>query len=134
MTANIMGFGQNDPAEPRVLDEAIDALVASHQHMGDHVDPQPRRLALADAAIEQVDTIGNLRKQRIERLVQNLQPRHFGITQIDDDAGAIGGLDPRLPQRVAQPHRSHFAAASLPVFCASDIAVSALVLMGLRPA
>ena len=73
--------------------------------MGDDVDPQPRRFALADAAIEQIDLIGHLREQGIERLVQNLQPRDFRIAQIDDDAGAVGGLDPRLAQRIAQPHR-----------------------------
>ena len=73
--------------------------------MRDHVDPQPRRFALADAAIEQIDLIGHLRKQRIERLVQDLEPRHLGIAQVDHDAGAIGSLDPRLPQCVAQPDR-----------------------------
>ena len=78
--------------------------------MRHHVDPQPRRFALADAAIEQVDLFGDLREQRIERLVQNLEPRDFGVAQFDDDAGAIGGLDPRLAQRIAQPRRSRVAA------------------------
>ena len=82
--------------------------------MGDHVDPQPRRFALADAAIEQIDLFGNLREQRIERLVENFEPRHFGIAQIDDDAGAIGGLDPRLAQRIAQPDRTRFAGGLVP--------------------
>ncbi len=53
--------------------------------------------------------IGNLREQRIERLVENFEPRHLGIAQVDDDAGAIGGLDPRLAQRIAQPHRTRLA-------------------------
>ena len=104
----------------RVLHEAVDALVASHQDMRDHVDPQPRRLALADAAVEQIDIVRHLRKQRIERLVQDLEPGDLGVAEIDDDAGAIGRLDPRLAQRIAQPRRSH-SRASLPVFCASDI-------------
>ena len=73
--------------------------------MRDDVDPQPRRFALADAAIEQIDIVGHLREQRIERLVEYFQPRDFGIAQIDDDAGAVGGLDARLAQRIAQPHR-----------------------------
>ena len=77
--------------------------------MRDHVDPQPRRFALADAAIEQIDLLGDLREQRIERLVENFEPRHFGVAQVDDDAGAVGGLDPRLPQRIAQPRRSRVA-------------------------
>ncbi len=103
---DVMRFGEHDAAETGVLHEAIDPLVASHQHMRDHVDPQPRRIALADAAIEQIDLVGDLPEQRIERLVENFEPRHFGVAQIDHDAGAIGGLDPRLPQRVAQPHRA----------------------------
>jgi hypothetical protein len=74
----------------------------------DHVDPQPRRIALADTAIEQVDLFGDLREQGVERLVEDFQPRHFGVAQIDDDAGAVGSLDPRLPQCIAQPDRPRF--------------------------
>ena len=105
---HVVGFGEHDAAEPGVLHEAVDPLVAAHQDVRDDVDPQPRRLALADAAIEQVDLFGHLREQRIERLVHDLEPRHFGVAQFDDDAGAIGGLDPRLAQRVAQPRRLRF--------------------------
>ena len=111
---DVVGFGDHDAAEAGILHEAIDALVAPHQDMGDDVDPQPRRIALADAAIEQVDLFGNLREQRIERLVENFEPRHFGIAQIDDDAGAIGGLDPRLPQRIAQADRTRIAGGIAP--------------------
>ncbi len=107
--SDLMGFGDHDAAETGVLHEAIDPLVASHQHMRDHVDPQPRRIALADAAIEQIDLIRNLREQRVERLVENFEPGHFGVAQIDHDAGAIGSLDPRLAQRIAQPDRARFA-------------------------
>jgi len=32
---------------------------------------------------------------------------YFGVAQFDDDTGTIGGLDPCLAQRVAQPRRSH---------------------------
>ena len=52
---DLVGFGDHDAAEAGVLHEAVDALVAAHHHMGDDVDPQPRRVALADAAIEQID-------------------------------------------------------------------------------
>ena len=100
---DVMRLGYHDAAETGILHEAVDALVAAHQHMRDHVDPQPRRLALADATIEQVDLFGDLREQRIERLVQDLEPGHLGIAQFDHDAGAVGGLDPGLPQRIAQP-------------------------------
>ena len=73
-----------------------------------------KRLALAEAAIEQVDLFGNLRKQGIERLVENFEPGDFGIAQVDDHAGAVGGLDPGLPQRVAQPDRMRIAGGAAP--------------------
>ena len=47
--------------------------------MGDGVDPQPRRLAPADAAVEQVDLGGDFREHRIERLVDELEARHLGV-------------------------------------------------------
>ena len=100
-----MRFRDHDAAEAGVLHKAIDALVAAHRDMRHHVDPQPRVFALADAAIEQVDALGNLFEQRIQRLVQDFQPGHLGVAQVDHDAGAIRRLDPRLPQGVAQPHR-----------------------------
>ncbi len=102
---HVVRFREHDAAVAGVLHEAIDALVAAHQHVGDDVDPQPRGLALADAAIEQVDTIRHLREQRIERLVEDFQPRDFGIAQVDHHAGAVGRLDARLAQGIAQPHR-----------------------------
>jgi hypothetical protein len=105
---DIMGLGDHDTAKARVLHEAIDALVAAHQHMRHHINPQPRRIALADAAIEQVDPIRHLREQRVERLVQNFEPGDFSIAQIDDDTGAIRGLDPRLAQGIAQPDGTRF--------------------------
>src|SRR6185312_2701284 len=80
-----------------------------HHHMRNHVDPQSRRLALADAAIEQLDLLGHLRKQGIERVVQDFEPRHFRVAQVDDNTGAIGRLDPRLVKRVAQANRSRLA-------------------------
>ncbi len=82
--------------------------------MGDDVDPQPRRVALADAAIEQFDIVGDLHEQGIQRLAQDFQPGHFGVAQIDNDAGAIGGLDSRLPQRIAQPQRMRIADGTAP--------------------
>ena len=106
---HLVRLRDHDAAEAGVLHKAIDALVAAHRDMRDHVDPQPRVLALADAAIEQIDLIRNLREQRIERLVQDLQPRHFGVAQIDHDTGTVGRLDPRLPQRIAQADRTLIA-------------------------
>ena len=106
---DVVGLGEHDAAETSILHETIDALVAPHQDVGYHVDPQPRRLALADAAIEQIDGIGNLCEQRIESLVQNFEPGDFGIAQVDHHTGTIGRFDPRLSERIAQPHRTCIA-------------------------
>ena len=66
--------------------------------------------------------------KRIERLVEDFEPRHFGVAQVDHDAGAVGGLDPRLPQGIAQPDRTVLLTAWLSLFCASDIRLIAFVL------
>ena len=60
---HVMQLREHDAAEAGVLHEAVDALVAAHHDMGDHVDPEPRRFALADAAIEQIDLLRDLREQ-----------------------------------------------------------------------
>ena len=96
----VVGLGEHDPAITGVLHKAIHALIASHQHMRDDVDPQPRGFALADAAVEQIDIVGHLREQGIERLVEDFQPCDFRIAQIDHHAVAVGRLDPRLAQRI----------------------------------
>ena len=62
-------------AEAGVVQEAVGPLVAAHGDMGDGVDPQPRRVAAAHAAIEQIDLGRNFGKQRIERLVQQFEAR-----------------------------------------------------------
>ena len=100
---HLVEFGEHDAAMPRVLHEAIGALVAPHHDVRDHIDPEPRRIAPADAAVEQIDVVGNLGKQRIERLGENLQPRDFGITQVDHHAGTVRCLDAGLTQGIAQP-------------------------------
>ena len=102
---HIVRLGDHDAAEARVLREAIDALVAAHRNMRHRVDPQPRRLAPADAAIEQVDLARDLVEYGIERLVQQLEAGDLGIVQVDDDGGALGVIDARLAQRIAQALR-----------------------------
>ena len=64
-----------------------------------------RVLAARNPAVEQVDLGRDLRKQRIERLVEQLQPRDLGVVQVDDHAGALGGVDARPAQCVLQALR-----------------------------
>ena len=55
---------------------------------------------------EQINVARNLGEQLVERVVQDFQPCDLGVAQVDHDAGAIGGFDPRLPQRIAQTNRT----------------------------
>jgi len=57
----------------------------------------------------------------------------IGVTQVDDDTGAIGSLDPPPAARIAQPDRTGSAAAWLPVFLAPLTPLAAFVLMGWGP-
>src|SRR6266851_2027386 len=57
---DVHALGQHLAAVAAVLQEPVDALVAAHRDVGDGVDPEPRRLAAADAAIEQIDQGGAL--------------------------------------------------------------------------
>ena len=70
------------------MQETIHPLVAPHGDVRDCVDPQPRGVATADATVEQVDLGRNFGEQRIERFVQKLKTRHFGVAQVDQDAAA----------------------------------------------
>jgi hypothetical protein len=70
---------------------------------GDGIDPQPPRLAAADAAIEQIDLFGDFLEQRVERLVQELKAGDLGVVQVDDSGAALGLVHARLAQRVTQP-------------------------------
>jgi hypothetical protein len=91
--------------------------------MRHRVDPEPRRVALANAAIEQIDASGNFRKQG-RALHRDLEPCHFRVAQINDNAGAVGSLDPGFPQGVTQTNRARFA---------GQIVRDALFRHGLKP-
>ena len=90
-----MRLGHDAPAEAGIVQETIHPLVAPHGDVRDCVDPQPRGVATADATVEQVDLGRNFGEQRIERFVQKLKTRHFGVAQVDHDAGALRRLDAR---------------------------------------
>ena len=95
-----IGFRQHAASHSAVMQKTIKTLVAAHRDMGKRVDPQPWCLAAADAAIEQIDFRRYFREQRIEGFVKKLEPRQFGIAQIDDDIGALGRFDTRLMDRL----------------------------------
>ena len=100
---NLVRLREHMTADLRILvQETVNALVAPHGDMSDGIDPQPRGVAAAYAAVEQLDLRRDVGKQRIKRLVQEFEPRDLGVAQIDDDAGTLGRLDARLVHRLLQ--------------------------------
>jgi len=110
---DVVAFGQDGTAVARLLHEAILALVAAHLDMRDHVDPQPRHIAARNTSVKQFDVGRHLVENRIERLVENFEPSKLRIAQVDDDTGAVGGLDSCLPKRIAQADRTLLAGAAI---------------------
>jgi hypothetical protein len=54
-------------------------------------------------------TPAGISANRVERFIENLEPCHFRVAQINDNAGAVGSLDPGFPQGVTQTNRARFA-------------------------
>ena len=75
--------------------------------VGYRVDPQPWSFAARQAAVKQIDVRRNIGKDRIEGIVQNLQPRPLGVAQIDDHTRTFGRLDTRLVYSVFQRRVRH---------------------------
>jgi len=121
-------FRQHLAPEPRILDEAVNALVASHLDMRDGIDPQARSVAARQTAIEQVNTIRNFRKHWIELFIEELKARNLGVPQIDDHAGALRRLDAGVAHGVAQGlclvrHRPDpiYGSCLVPTWCYSSV-------------
>ena len=129
----IVGFGDHDAAEAAVLHEAVDALVAPHHDMGDDIDPQPRRIALADAAVEQIDlfdrgisqgetprlwidVVAHVMMGRDKRIYRFVQDTRFGRTVIaesHDVEAIVGAVTDYVARRMIE--REHaLTATSVP--------------------
>jgi hypothetical protein len=98
----LVGLRQNGTPVPRILHEAILSLVATHLDMSNHVDPKPRHITLAHAAVEQVHVTRHILEQRIESFIEQIQARNVSVTQVHDDAGALGRFDARVAHGVLQ--------------------------------
>src|SRR5262249_39893410 len=70
--------------------------------MRDGINPQARSVAARQPPVEQVDAVGNFSKHRIKCLIDELEPRNFGVTQVDDDAGALRRLNAGITHGVTQ--------------------------------
>jgi len=61
--------------------------------MRDGIDPQSRRVTAGDSAVEQIGFRRYFCKEGIECFIEQFEPRKFRITEVDNNAGTIGGLD-----------------------------------------
>ena len=95
----LVGLADFDAPVPRVLEKAIGAPVVAEFDKADLIDEQPRALARRHRRVEHVAVVGQLRQHRIELLAQNFQPGDLGLSQILDDAGLRGVVDPSAAQR-----------------------------------
>ncbi len=84
---------------PRVLKKAIGAAVVAQIDKADHVEEQPRPLAVGDAGIEQLDSLGRLIEDRANGLEQQFEPRDFRLPEVGDRLALLGALDARAPDR-----------------------------------
>jgi hypothetical protein len=78
---NFSGLGEHPAADAGVVQEPVDALVTSHRDVSDGIDPQPRRLAPADATVEQIDLRRDFGEDRIERFVEQFEAGKFRIAR-----------------------------------------------------
>ena len=94
-----LAFGDQHPAVACVLMEPVGAPVVRHVDEGDHVDEQTRMIAPRQRQIKHVDVRRRLRDDGLERAFEQRQTAHFNLAQIRNRLGALGVLDPRLPDR-----------------------------------
>ena len=80
--ARLVRFREHDAVEAGVLHKDITTWATS-------LGVSPWLMPRSNKSI----LFRHLGEQVIEPLVEHLEPRHFRVTQVDDDAGAIGGLD-----------------------------------------
>ena len=111
---------QHGAAVARVLHETVLPLVAAHLDMRDDVDPQPRHVAARQAAVEQIDVLGDFVEHRIERVVEQFEAGDVGVAQIDHDGGALGRLDARFAHRVLERRGRGRRGGLIGLFAASE--------------
>ena len=94
-----LAFGYQHAALARVLKKSIGALIMRHVDKCDHVEEEARMLALRQRHIEQVDALRRLVDDRLQRALKRLETGNFELAHLRDRIGALGVLDPSLPDR-----------------------------------
>jgi hypothetical protein len=101
----LVGFRDQFPAVAGVVEETIGPLVAAHFDEAQDIDEQSRRIARQDGGVEHVDALRHFLEERLELLLQEVEPRKLGGPQFDQNARAFGGCRPRTAQRFPQTGR-----------------------------
>ena len=94
-----LAFGYQHAAVARVLEESIGALIVRHVDEGDHVEEEARMLALRQRQIEQAEPLRRLVDDRLQRALKRFETDDLKIAHLRDRIGALGVLDPSLPDR-----------------------------------
>ena len=94
-----LAFGHQHAAVARVLKKSIGALIVRHVDERDHVEKEARMLALGQRQIKQVDALRRLVDDRLQRALKRFEADNLELAHLRDRLGALGVLDPRLPDR-----------------------------------
>ena len=94
-----LAFGYQHAAVARVLEKSIGALIVRHVDEGDHVEEEARMLALRQRQIEQVERLRRLVDDGLQRALKRFETDNLEIAHLRDRIGALGVLDPSLPDR-----------------------------------
>ena len=97
-----LAFGHQHAAIARVLEESIGALVVRHVDECDHVEEEARMLALRQRQIKQIETLRRLVDDRLQRALKRFEADNLELAHLRDRIGALGVLDPSLPDRGAE--------------------------------
>ncbi len=94
-----LAFGHQHAASARVLKESIGALIVRHVDERDHVEEEARMLALRQRQIKQVEPLRRLVDDRLQYALQRFETDNLELAHLRDRIGALGVLDPSLPDR-----------------------------------
>ncbi len=100
-----VAFRDQHAAVARVLEEAERAAIVCEVDEADHVEEQPRPVAVADAEIEQFHIVGRLVEDRPDRVLKKFEPRGLGLAQIGERLVLLGALGAGAAHGAAQVRR-----------------------------
>ena len=87
---------------PRILLQDVAAGVARHLDEADHVDEQARLGTRHQRDVEDVDVGRDLGQERLQRILQKLEPAETRRAQLGTRSGALRIVGARAPHRQLQ--------------------------------